>query len=359
MAIEVDFIGTPDVKDDYDAIAFRVLNSGYKVNCVFDGGTTVAGEALITHLETYYGANKGVMPELDYVFCSHGDRDHSAGLIPLLEKVKVKNVIINFPWDVLDELYKLRKNTLLSKDGLLRKLKDSYPELAEIERLIQGKGINRIQGFVDDFAVPGFTLLSPFRNYYIQKIAESDKTPAMKVASDVSYKAKGDDGWDIAVKYTDSLKENVATTPENEASIVLYVEGYGYPALFTADAGVEGLGMAVKFAKYLNIDLSKLQLIQVPHHGGRHNVTAELLDDLLGPVGSVADDKFRWAFVSVGNESDHPMKCVTNAFWNRGWNVYVSSSGSLHGVKGAGFPPRNWKSQAPVGFSYKTEKWDE
>ena len=104
MAIEVDLIGTPDVKDDYDAIAFRVLDNGRVVNCVFDGGTSVVGEALVEHLRTYYAGTAGVLPTIDYVFCSHGDRDHSAGLVTLLKAAKVENIIVNFPWDVIDEL---------------------------------------------------------------------------------------------------------------------------------------------------------------------------------------------------------------------------------------------------------------
>ena len=106
------------------------------------------------------------------------------------------------------------------------------------------------------------------------------------------------------------------------------------------------------------MDFSKLQIVQVPHHGGRHNVTSSILDKILGPVQYVPEKDYKWAFVSVGNGSDHPKRCVTNAFWNRGWNVYVSSTGSLHGVKGVGFPERKWKSQDPVGFSSKVEKWD-
>ena len=56
MAVEVDFIGAKDVKDDYDAIAFRILDGGRVINCVFDGGTSVVGDALVEHLRAYYGS---------------------------------------------------------------------------------------------------------------------------------------------------------------------------------------------------------------------------------------------------------------------------------------------------------------
>ena len=359
MAIEVDFIGTPNVKDDYDAIAFRILDNGRVVNCVFDGGTSVVGDALVEHLRKYYGSSVGVLPKIDYVFCSHGDRDHSAGLVTLLNAVKVENVIINFPWDVIDELYKRRKNTRLTKEGLLEQLKEKYSELAEIEKIINAKKINRISGFVDDFCVEGFTLLSPIRKFYVEKIAESDKTPEMIVeAADEAINFSGEEGWEVAVKYKDSLRDDVSTTPENETSLVLYVEGGGHPILLTGDAGVESLGCAVQVAKCLDVDFGALQIVQVPHHGGRHNVTASILNEILGPMRVISEKDYKWAFVSVGNGTDHPMRCVTNAFWNRGWNVYVSSTGSLHGVKGSGFPKRTWESQAPIGFSSKIEKWD-
>lgn len=359
MAIEVDFIGTPDVKDDYDAIAFRVLDNGRVVNCVFDGGTLAVGDALIDHLRKYYGRAAGVLPKIDYVFCSHGDRDHSAGLVTLLKSVRVENVIINYPWDVIDELYERRKNPRLSKEGLLKQLKENYPELASIDEIIKNKKINRISGFVDNFIADGFVLLSPSREFYVNKIAESDKSPEMIVeAADEAHHTIGEEGWEMATKYKDSLHDEVSTTPENETSLVLYVKGGGNPILLTGDAGVEGLGLSVRFANFFGVDFNKLQIVQVPHHGGRHNVTSGILDKILGPVQYVPDKDYKWAFVSVGNGSDHPKRCVTNAFWNRGWNVYVSSTGSLHGVKGDGFPKRDWKSQDPVGFSSKVEKWD-
>lgn len=359
MAIEVDFIGVPNVKDDYDAIAFRILDNGRLLNCVFDGGTSVVGDALVEHLRKYYGKITGSLPKLDYVFCSHGDRDHSAGLATLLKTVRVENVIINFPWDVLDELYERRKNRSLTKEGLLKQLRRNYPELAELDDIVKAKKINRISGFVEDFCIDGFSLLSPLRKFYVDKIAESDKSPGMIVeAADEAFHGSGEEGWETAVKYKDSLRNEVSTTPENETSLVLYVEGGGNPVLLTGDAGVESLGCAVQVANTLGVDFGRLQIVQVPHHGGRHNVTSSILDEILGPVQFVSEEDYKWAFVSVGNGSDHPKRCVTNAFWNRGWNVYVSSKGSLHGVKGSGFPKRNWESQAPIGFSSRVEKWD-
>lgn len=359
MAVEVDFIGAKDVKDDYDAIAFRILDGGRVINCVFDGGTSVVGDALVEHLRAYYGSRPGFLPKIDYVFCSHGDRDHSAGLIALLNAVEVENIVVNFPWDVIDELYERRKNPNLTKEGLLRRLKKNYSELAKIEEIVAEKKINRISGFVESFSVGGFALLSPTRALYIDKIAESDKSPGMVVeAADESIHGHGENGWEPAIKYRDSLQDEVSTTAENETSLILYVEGGGNPILLTGDAGVEGLGLAVQVANILGVDFGQLQLVQVPHHGGRHNVTSKILDEILGTIRVVPEKDFKWAFVSVGNGSDHPKRCVTNAFWNRGWNVYVSSTGSLHGVKGEGFPLRKWTSQDPIGFSPRTEKWD-
>lgn len=66
MAAEVDFIGAKDVKDDYDAIAFRILDGGRVINCVFDGGTSVVGDTLVEHLRAYYGSKSGFLPKIDY-----------------------------------------------------------------------------------------------------------------------------------------------------------------------------------------------------------------------------------------------------------------------------------------------------
>ena len=196
------------------------------------------------------------------------------------------------------------------------------------------------------------------RELYIEKLAESPKTPNTLLEKK-SYAARGEDGWENAKKWVDNLHDDVATEAENETSVVMYVKGDENTMLLVGDAGVDGLKLTVQNAARAKIELPAVSISQVPHHGGRHNVTSSLLNEIIGPIRQIDERQYKWAFVSTGFGSDHPTKCVTNAYWNRGWNVFVSSSQILHGNQGGHFQSRNYSEAKPVGFQQKVEKWDD
>ncbi len=68
---------------------------------------------------------------------------------------------------------------------------------------------------------------------------------------------------------------------------------------------------------------------QVPHHGGRHNVSTELLDQLLGERKKVQGGKATFTAVISAAEADenHPRKSVVRAMHHRGAHV-ISTEGS-------------------------------
>lgn len=64
--------------------------------------------------------------------------------------------------------------------------------------------------------------------------------------------------------------------------------------------------------------------MQIPHHGGRHNVNPAVLNQLLGNKCGRETDREIVAFVSSAENSDHPYKMVVNVYLRRGAKVMKS-----------------------------------
>ena len=366
MAYEVDFIGTLKVEKDYDAIAFRYWSprANRWIVCVFDGGTSEAGEALSKHINTYY--LKDIPKDIDMVFCSHPDLDHASGLKNIMQNYSVSYLVMNRPWLYIDELYEKVKDGRITKESLERTLRDKYKFIDELEALAKRqKNCQIIPGFAESRLFPEMTIVSPTQTFYIQSLVDSDKTPAMdsatesKSASFVANALHALGKWLRAIWGKDDIREGETTSAENEASIVLKVQPNGdNPFLLLGDVGCKGLTAAMDYADAIKEPLSDCDFVQIPHHGGRHNVSPSVLDRLIGvkvPQGSLPR---KTAFVSVGKDSDHPRKCVSNAFINRGCEVYVSSSTTLCHHRG-NVPNRGWTAATARSYSDVVESWDD
>lgn len=362
MAYEIDFIGSPGVKKDNDAIAFRYYShqeSRYIV-CVFDGGTTKVGEMLSNHLARYYLSPDTINCWIDYVFCSHADFDHSAGLRTILEKHKVRYLIMNRPWLFLDELYEKVKDNRISKESLEKRLKEQYSFISDLEKIANERNIPILNGFQDTKLEDSLCICSPSKNSYLDRLSESPKTPEMESSTDnFTLNTKGAFEKMQSCWGDDAIREDVQTEPENETSIVLRVTPDGNkPFVLTGDAGCVALKDAMDFADAKNLSLNRCSFVQIPHHGGRHNVSPSILNRLLGPIVPKDTTIGKTAFVSVGDGSDHPRKCVVNAFIHRGCSVYVSRKNTLWHHIGK-VPNRNWSSATKEEYAEDVESWED
>ena len=366
MAYEIDFVGSDKVTKDYGAIAFRYWSPSANrwVVCVFDGGTSEAGVVLSKHIETYY--LQRLPKEIDMVFCSHPDLDHASGLKNILQKYSVRYLIMNRPWLYLDELYEKVKDGRITKESLERTLREKYKFIDELESLaVQQRDCKIIPGLTESVLFPTMSIVSPTREFYIQSLVDSEKTPAMDSAtgtisaqSFVSNALRALVKWIKTIWGKDDIREGETTSAENESSIVLEVQPDGdEPFLLLGDVGCKGLSAAMDFADTNSIPLNRCTFLQIPHHGGRHNVSPSVLDRLVGCKVTNGTKPIKVAFVSVGKGSDHPRKCVTNAFINRGCNVYVSSATTLHHYSGK-VPDRGWTTAKAEPFSSEVESWD-
>lgn len=140
MSYELDFIGINEKTQDADAIGIHWKEaSGSEIVGVFDGGIKAYGEALKNHINQYYFNSDEEEKVIDFVICSHSDKDHASGLSIILENFTVKALYMNRPWLYVDELYDKVNDGRITKESLKNRLKEKYKYIANLEELAEEK----------------------------------------------------------------------------------------------------------------------------------------------------------------------------------------------------------------------------
>jgi beta-lactamase superfamily II metal-dependent hydrolase len=322
-SIEIDFLPVGKGAHSGDAIAVRWLENGkYKV-MVYDGGTRDYGAALVEHIQEHFKTSY-----VDYVVNSHPDNDHAGGLVHVLETLTVGELWMHRPWEYSDQIREYFHDGRMTDESLAKRLKEKMSAAHALEEAAKKRNIAIKEPFAGD-QIGIFTVLSPGKYRYVHELVPAfEKAPELKenqsAIASVLDAVKGAAGYVAAKWGMEYLPETVTTSAENESSAILFasvgVRGY----LLTGDAGIESLRAAATFATENGIDLpTRVTFAQIPHHGGRHNVSTETLDLLLGkPLESVPEQPNRTAYVSAAqNAPRHPKKAVTNAFVRRGFKV--------------------------------------
>jgi beta-lactamase superfamily II metal-dependent hydrolase len=361
MNYEIDFIGISEETEDADAICFRYHDDSYRRYRVFvyDGGIQKYGEFLKEHLNTYYFPNER-NPVIDAVICSHPDQDHASGLSVILENFTVKRLYMNRPWLYTNEVFKYVNDGHITKQSLEQRLHDAYPYINALEKLANERNITIETAFQGTYITKNLHILSPSRDFFLEKLVDSQKTPLkedsnglIKIVSHIKKSIQS-----VFESWTQELlRENVETSAENEMSIVLLGDMEQNSFLLTGDVGIEGLTKTIDYTDSLNFDIKKISFYQMPHHGGRHNVSPSVLNRLIGRKLPEGTEPTKSAFVSVAKNSDHPKKMVVNAFIRRGVKVFKTDGFPMCHSKGT--PTRNWGAAVQLEFSNEVEDWDD
>ncbi|WP_198957623.1 hypothetical protein [Bradyrhizobium canariense] len=134
------------------------------------------------------------------------------------------------------------------------------------------------------------------------------------------------------------------TSVENEMSVVQFAYLNGHKIVLTGDAGRSALTEAAEFAPQAGLYLPGVDRFQVPHHGGRRNVSTELLDRWLGPrLAQLLPDgqELFTAMISAADEdAEHPRKAVRRAMLHRGALICTTEDGAFSVWNNA--PYRGW-----------------
>lgn len=366
MAYELDFIGVNKKTDDATAISIRWKNpdGSYTVG-VFDGGTAAYGDVLKDHMIQYYfdGQEGGY---IDFVICSHPHNDHATGLKTILENFDVGTLYMNCPWDYADELYECINDHRMTPKSLAEHLREIYDKTADLEEIAQARGIKICSVFEGAVIADKLTVLSPSREFYLDMIAESEKTTMLESASEqenagllhcVAEAAKRVLNWIAETWNADSLHENVKTQPDNETSTVILGEMEDETFLLTGDVGIKGLERAMDYADSIGKGIQEnVTLYEIPHHGGRHNVSPSIMNRMVGEIVEQGVETGKQAIVCTGKDSDHPKRMVVNAFLRRGVTSYNASGYTIHHHCGS-MPSRGWGSSTPLEFYDEVEEW--
>lgn len=364
MAYEIDFIGVgEECKKDADAITLRWKDSfgNYKI-AVYDGGLQAHGERLEQHLNQYYFDNDNEKV-IDCVICSHSDLDHATGLKNILEKFEVKALYMNRPWLYVDDVWDKVNDGRIKKNSLIERLKKEYKHISDLEEIAEEKGIPIYEAFEGTIIEGKLRILSPSKAFYLDLLIESSKTPLEDTSGDnafsrllknvVQYVKNLIETWD-----SEELRENVSTTAENEMSVVVYGD-LDDNFLLTGDAGIRALDKSITYSdKIGNAIKDNVTFIQIPHHGGRHNVSPSILNRLIGDIVEEGVITGKTAFVSVASSSDHPLQMVVNAFIRRGVRVYKTKGNIIHHSKDMPDRP-GWIALKKLEFNEKVEDWED
>lgn len=365
MAYEMDFIGVSEelAKKDADAIAFRwKTENGFK-RCVYDGGFEAHGECLAEVLNKYYFQHDEEKV-IDAVFVSHSDQDHTSGLKTILENFTVKALYMNRPWLYVDELIDKADDKRITKDSLIRRLKEKFQYIADLEELADRKAIPIYEAFAGQKIEDKLFVLSPNKVTYKQLLIESNKTPLQESRIDtkdsvfskfMSKICNVVESWNV-----ETLREDISTSAENEMSIILLGLMDDEKFLLTGDAGVKALRYAIDYYRYYygKVITGDIKFMQIPHHGGRHNVSPSILNELIGNKVDMRIDRGITAYASAAENSDHPYKMVVNAYLRRGAKVMKTSGNSIRYQKS--MPARyGYSSIESEKFCLYVEKWND
>ncbi len=318
---EIDFLPVGTSQKSGDAICMRVGSpSAYEI-IVVDGGNFDSGKALVDHINLYYGNPNFI----DHVVCTHPDDDHTSGLRKILENFRVGTVWIHQPWNHAADLLE-RFKYAWTQQGLADHLrKECFPIVREICEAAEASGATLREPFQGDWIGP-FNVLAPKYSTYLDLVPEMSRTPAQK-----SLVEDARNLWARAAEAAFSVFENWsvetlrepdqgANSASNESSVVMFGNFTGNRLLLTGDVGVAGLQEAYNYAVQTGQNVVSPNTVQIPHHGGRRNVSPSILNVILGsrlPDESVVRG---WAIASAAKEDPHhPRRVVLNAFRRRGY----------------------------------------
>lgn len=350
---EIDFLDVGNGKSG-DAIPIRYNISGITRIHVVDGGFQETGEKLVNHINKYYDSPT----DINSVLVTHPDRDHSRGLENLFENFNVKELWMLRPWIYAEELID-RFSSFTSVDNLKKRLKELYPNIAKLEEVAEENGVPISEPF-QGAQIGEFTVLAPSKDFYLDLVTESDKTPELTKESRESLLVAAGRVLRKAVVFIrsawgDEIFPEDDTNSENNMSVIQYANLFGQKILLTGDAGRAALSEAIEYAPLVGLILPGIDRIQVPHHGSRHNVSSEVLDSLLGPKLASQSENFTAIISAAKEDEDHPRKAVIRAFFHRGAKVVTTEGRAIRTSQNA--PPREgWSAVEAVPYPEEQEE---
>ncbi|MCM6761170.1 MBL fold metallo-hydrolase [Rathayibacter sp. ZW T2_19] len=337
---EVDFLpvenedGDSSKSGDAIALRFTVATQSNPAVVVVDGGFGPVGDALVDHVEQYYGTSN-----IDLVISTHPDTDHINGLIKVLERCQVGELMMHLPW---------LHNASASSLG-------NYEKIVQLYDLAVEKGVTVTEPFTGTARFgEALRILGPSKGFYEEQLAE-----AVAAASETAALSARSFGATLLAKATkllertrslfpvETLTDADETSARNKMSVVTLVQVDGENFMLTGDAGIPTLNEAAEEYERVVGPFSSypLTLFQAPHHGSHRNLGPAILDRILGPKDAAFNSTL--ALISSAKASEkHPSPKVTNALGRRGAIVAATEGRTITHMTGH---RDGWGPITPIG----------
>jgi beta-lactamase superfamily II metal-dependent hydrolase len=306
-------------------------DTGTYAHVIIDAGFEENGEALVDHVQRYYGTRS-----IDLAIVTHPDGDHIGGMGTVIRELDVGTLCIH---------------RLGERGGAGLPAADAVDELIGVA---EDNGTAIHEPFAGTYAF-GYALriLGPTEAWYSELVAEQQAEARQRAVAPprssnlvAAARLLGERFLAALPLVEVPFDDAGGTNPRNNSSAITLVTVGDHRMLFTSDAGVPALERAWEWLRVNVDDLTPPAFADLPHHGSRHNASSELLDRILGPTGQ---GQTKSAFVNVGpGAKKHPSPRVANGFMRRGHVVY-QTAGQAVCHSGEGMPNRpNWRPATPL-----------
>lgn len=297
MALEIDMLSVGNA----DAIIIRTSDGPRERVVLIDAGRSGDSEAVINHIEKWTTRKDMI----DLLISTHPHDDHIGGLLEVLDKMKVQEVLIHDPDTFQEQIDSLKS---IATREQTERAKKSLDSLNKVIDKIDCKGIPRKQPFtgVKYELLDGATLtvVGPTEEFY------TNLAPQIKSRKEQTTTYSRSDA--------EVVDENDDASPFNNSCVITLLAYNDCKYLFTADAGPKSFDSAIECSSEY---LSNVHWMQIPHHGSKSNITSELIDYFSPKV----------AYVSAkGGDGIHPSPEVVRLFQKQSCKVYGTfKSGNL------------------------------
>ncbi len=323
---EVDFLPVeakegPSSKSG-DAITLRFTREadGSQIVVVIDAGFSEVGTKVVEHVDRYYETGR-----VDLLVSTHPDGDHLNGLKTVLEELEVGELLIHRP-----QLHAVSVANFTNLEAV-----NDLIEAATVRGVPVTEPFRGLSRFDDQFLI-----LGPTTSLYERKLREhlAEQSGGTAAAMATARKAL------LATRSVttallrralasypeETLGEDGITSARNETSVIALVQNHERRLLLTGDAGLEGLAEAAAFYEVVVGAFAQfpIDLLHVPHHGSRRNLSPSLLDRLLGPTETPTGDTAA-VISSAAADLKHPSPKVVNALGRRGAAVVATEGKTI------------------------------
>jgi beta-lactamase superfamily II metal-dependent hydrolase len=312
---EIDFLPVGDETKSGDAIVMRFNRPDTQqlAHMVIDGGFQQTGPEVVKYINQHYDTDF-----IDVVVVSHPDGDHIGGVGEIVRSFGVGTLLIHD----------------LRGHGFTGRAADAVDELVALAR---SRGASVYQPFEGTTAFGGSLLVAgpsePFYQQMVNEQIEAEQLVAKgaprtwRLAEALArVHAKVLSKFPIEFDFDDAGGDNA----RNNSSTVIDLRLADKRFLFTADAGVDALTPALDYLDRKGRNDIFPNVIQVPHHGSRHNLDLTTIKRLAGPH---TDSHYGAAVVSISKaaaeDPRYPSPRIANAFGRRGYKVGVTAGGPI------------------------------